>query len=357
MSQMKSYQTVIDQVYKDFSGHEFSWAEQRHHRVPLDCHRVTPEGQSRQQKMGIPSTALLESFRCDTTALAQVRHVALRFIGGYHAALDTPEQDILWQRIQQVEDEFRDFAIEGVGMGYAILDLLMPEKRIETWLNGPAAHHIDIFYIGVGLALAKANEPVEPYIADLDPIMRWKVVDGYGFTFGMLRWEEGIEQLYFPCTLSEDAQHVYHQGLGRSLWFAYCGNGNVIADIIARFHPHFHDDLWSGAAFGATKAGGVTRSELEQFRTLGQQHLPAIAQGVSFAVEMRGRSGSFLPWNELACQVFWQIPINDVYAIAQRTLRSVQEGAITGQENPYQQWRMSVQQTFTEQSRATALTN
>ncbi|MBV7331273.1 DUF1702 family protein [Chloroflexi bacterium TSY] len=341
-------QSIIDQVYATLSGRELPMEQQVDHRTPLDTDPVTTEGKVHQQIHGMPSGAAILQFRHVNDTLPQLRHVYLRFVGGCHAALDTPDPDHLWQRIQRVEDEFRDFAIEGVGTGYATLDLVTSGDHLNRWLNGPAAAYLDIVYIGVGIALARQQVPLEPYIAELDPIMRWKIVDGYGFTFGMFNWEEGIDKLHFPSYLSEEARHAYYQGLGRSLWMACCGEGSDIAKIISRFPLMYHGDIWSGAAYCSTMTGGVERESLEQFRTLGQHHLPAIAQGAAFATQTRGCSGSFLPWNELACQVYWQMSAQDVSAIAQETLRVAKQRHVTEGENPYQAWRTHIQQIFAE---------
>ncbi|MBV7331275.1 DUF1702 family protein [Chloroflexi bacterium TSY] len=340
--------SIIDQVYQTLSGRDLPMEQQVAYHAPLDTDPVTVEGKARQQNLGIPSGAAVLSFRHTNDALPHLRHVFLRFVGGWHAALDTPDPDYLWRRLQRVEVEFRDFVIEGAGTGYALMDLQKPGNRLDRWLNGPAAEHKSAVYIGVGIALARQQVPLEPYIADLDPILRWNVVDGYGFTFGMFYREKGIEQLYCPDDLSEQTRHVYYQGLGRSQWFACCGDSGEIADIISRFPLEYHNDMWSGAAFGSTMAGGVNREELEQMRTHSQHHLPALAQGAAFAVTKRKHSGNFLPWNELACQVYWQMSAHDVDLIAQEALRVAEKRAVTDQKGPYQAWRAHIQQVFSE---------
>lgn len=339
---------IVERVYANLAGRHLPMDEQVAHRAPLDADPVTPEGRHYQQRYGIPSGAAILNFHHINDALPHFRHIYLRYVGGFHAGLDTQDPEQMWRRVQKVEDEFRDFAVEGVGAAYTILDAELTGDRLTRWQSGPAHAYFGTINIGIGIALASLKQSVEAYIANLDSVLRWKIVDGYGFTFGHFNWETGVEQLHFPAYLSDEARHVYYQGLGRSLWIACCGEAQTIARLIARFPQAYQGDLWSGAAFASTMMGGVSKAGLEQVRVFGHDHLPAIAQGAAFAVNMRGSASVLLPRQELACQVYWRLSAHDVAAIAQETLQHAEERHQHERSGAYEGWRTHIQQIFTE---------
>src|SRR2546430_1953456 len=79
------------------------------------------------------------------------------FIGGYNLALATPDEVQLSNRLNASFDSHQvGFAFEGLGLYFALLDLLVPGRsnRLDRFLRGTGAHHDYIIAVGAGFAIA-----------------------------------------------------------------------------------------------------------------------------------------------------------------------------------------------------------
>src|SRR5215813_6288334 len=124
----------------------------------------------------------------------------------------------LARRLAYVEAELRGFAFEGAAMGLALLDCFTPwrKDRWRTFTEHLAGSHIYMMHVGLGWALARLRRSVTPYLARLDPLLGWLVVDGYGFHEGYFGWPRYIERRAIPTHLNGYERRVFDQGLGRS---------------------------------------------------------------------------------------------------------------------------------------------
>ncbi|HYG81175.1 MAG TPA: DUF1702 family protein, partial [Pyrinomonadaceae bacterium] len=144
------------------------------------------------------------------------------FLQGYHAALNENESAALARRLNTIEPEFRGFAFEGAAMGLALLDHLTPWKknRLQAFLAGPGTAHTYMVHVGAGWVLARIpwlRRNVDEPLANLDPLLRWLAIDGYGFHEGYFRWHKYIKGESHPRRLKGYARRAFDQGLGRSL--------------------------------------------------------------------------------------------------------------------------------------------
>ena len=119
-------------------------------------------------------------------ARRRLEAIGRTFVDGYHAALldDAPER--LARRLAAVDPERRGFAFEGAAMGLSLRDYLTPWRR-DRWrrfLAGPGSAHAYMVHVGVGWTLARLRRSVLPALRRYDPLLRWLVVDGYGFHEG-----------------------------------------------------------------------------------------------------------------------------------------------------------------------------
>src|SRR5690348_9356076 len=146
------------------------------------------------------------------------------FLQGYHAALEKDDVEVLNLRLSSMDREFHGFAFEGAAMALALLDSLTPWKknRWQAFVRGPGAAHMYMVHVGVGWAIARLpwlRRRAERPLANLDPLLRWLAVDGYGFHEGYFHWRRYVQDHTIPNRLTRCACRVFDQGLGRSLWF------------------------------------------------------------------------------------------------------------------------------------------
>lgn len=239
--------------------------------------------------------------------------VGRTFLTGYGYAVEARTISDAEQRLEQLPPQFRGFGYEGAAMGYAILDGLPfgASHNVEKFLAGRGRDHAYMAYIGVGWAMARLPRFRWSRIRVADPLMRWLVLDGYGFHQAYFKTEKYVVQQYqepdFPWP-SEDQQwysnHAIDQGIGRALWFVGGTEGELVANLIDKFAESRQPDLWSGAGLAATYAGGADKDELTAFWDRAGKYRPQVAQGSAFAATARIEAGLVTAHTELASQVF-----------------------------------------------------
>jgi enediyne biosynthesis protein E3 len=285
---------------------------------------------------------------CPEARRARLERVGGEFLGGYHAAIDTDDPGELARRLERVDPGFRGFAYEGAAMAWALLDRLFPwtRGRFRRLLAGPGASHAYMVHVGAGWAMARlpwVRRNVERACRDMDPLLRWLVVDGYGFHEGYFHWPRTVSRHIVPAGLHGYARRAFDQGLGRVLWFVGGADVERIPALVAAFPAGRHSDLYAGLGLASAYAGGVTEAEMRRLWTAVGAHQPAFAQGVAFAAKARQRASNPEPHTELACQVVWQLDAQEAAAITDRALEDLESQA---GEPLYEIWRRRVQQEF-----------
>jgi hypothetical protein len=309
--------------------------------------KVSLLGQARRRVLGL-STAEASFARRgflarEDKARLRLEQIGVTFLSGYHAALEETGFIPLAQRLANVEAELRGFAFEGAAMGLALLDCVTPWRRDRwrTFTEDLAQPHIYMMHVGLGWALARLRRSVTPHLEKLDPLLRWLVVDGYGFHEGYFNWPRYVEQHAIPTRLSGYERRVFDQGLGRSTWFVKGADVAAVASAIDAFPSARRDDLWSGAGLACAYAGGCGRAAIESLRAAANDHLPALAQGVAFAAKTRQRAANLNNHTETVCQVICGQSAETVAAITDAALKDLHE---TDGWPAYENWRRRIQE-------------
>jgi hypothetical protein len=284
-------------------------------------------------------------FTCSRPAVRErLQRVGRIFLQGYHAALEQSDQEELAIQLNRIKTEHQGFAYEGAAMALALLDGTNPWtnwRRFSRFVSGPGKRHIYMVHVGAGWALARLpwmRRQIESVIAKFHPVLGWLAIDGYGFHEGYFHWQTALQPKI--SRLSENAQHVFYQGLGRSLWFVNGANPCRIAQTISSFPPQFHSDAWGGVGLGCAYAGGLDRAELEELRRYAGTHRVALAQGAAFAAGARHLAGNPAGYTELACSMLCGMTAIQAAALCDQTL--AQTASLDA--CPYQKWQALLQE-------------
>ena len=316
----------------------------------ITTNKVSLLGQARRRVLGLSPTEASFARRGfiarEDDARQRLEQIGVTFLTGYHAALEETGFVSLARRLATVETDLRGFAFEGSAMGLALLDSFTPwrKDRWRTFTEGIAESHIYMMHVGLGWALARLRRSVTSYLARLDPLLGWLVVDGYGFHEGYFNWPRYVEQRLIPARLNGYERRVFDQGLGRSIWFVKGADVAAIVSAINAFSSARREDLWSGAGLACAYAGGCTQSAIESLRTAARGHLPALAQGVAFAAKTRQRAANLNRHTETACRVICGQSAEELAAITDAALENLHE------ENgmpAYEAWRRRIQNKLT----------
>ena len=280
----------------------------------------------------------------------RLEHVGKIFLVGYHAALQERDLETLRGRLEQVALEFRGFAYEGAAMAIALLDAIpRGAGRLAEFMAGPGKQHIYMLHVGAGWAYARLpwlRRRIETVICKFDPVLRWLVLDGYGFHQGYFHFKEPLSSALSP--LSVGARHVFYQGLGRSLWFIHGCNPQRISKTISSFPALYQCDAWTGIGLACAYAGSAATSDLQEFVSAAGRCHSALAQGAAFAATARQLAGNPAAHTEQACAALAGVSAEQAAALCDRALAQVNSDS----SSPYQQWRELVQNYFAQNADA-----
>ena len=311
--------------------------------------KVSLLGQARRRFLGLsPAEASFakRGFRAnDDEARRRLEQIGIIFLSGYHAALEETGFTALAQRLAVVDSELRGFAFEGAAMGLTLLDCFTPwrKDRWRTFTEHVGQPHIYMMHVGLGWALARLRQPVTSHLAQLDPLLGWLVVDGYGFHEGYFNWPRYIRAREIPARLNGYEQRVFDQGLGRSMWFVQGADVAAVASAINSFPPARRDDMWSGVGLACAYAGGCDRNAIESLQAAAGKYLPALAQGVAFAAKTRQRAANLNPHTEVVCRL---ICGNSAEAAAAITDAALENLCAEDGLPAYEVWRRRIQNKF-----------
>ena len=286
----------------------------------------------------------------ETQTREHLERIGSTVVYGYHAALDSSDAEFLVPQLNRIEPEFRGFAFEGASMGLTLLDHLTFRKsrRLRIFMDGAASAHPYMMHVGIGWAMARLpwlRRRLEPELSHLDSLLRWLVIDGFGFHEGYFQWRRYVAAREIPQNLSPYAQRVFDQGLGRSIWFVDGADVVRISTTIARFAEKRQPDLWSGIGLACAYAGRVDNHPLEVLRNLSGQYLPQLAQGAAFAAKARQRAGNQTDYTNLACQIFCGCSADSAAAVTDQALLHLTGDRV---QPGYETWRLRIQQVFAE---------
>lgn len=290
-------------------------------------------------------------YRKNRKSQERLESIGETFLRGYGHAVEARTPAEAERLLETVPREVRGFAYEGAGMGATVMDALPGRGgRLASLLDGEGRHHVYMVYVGVGWAMARLPRLRWPAVDVTDPLLRWLVLDGYGFHQAYFRTEKYVHRQFrdpsFPWPADGPRWYAYQaidQGIGRALWFVGGTDPAEVDRLIRRFPEDRHADLYAGSGLAATYAGGVTEQELRDFRKLSGPHLPLVAQAAAFAATARAHAGLLVPHNDLATEVLCGVPAREAHEISEAT-RPVPP--YSGDVPPYEVWRQRLAARF-----------
>ena len=308
--------------------------------------KVSLLGQARRRFLGLsPSEASFARrgfLTGEEIARQRLEQIGITFLSGYHAALEETGFVPLARRLTSVEKDLQGFAFEGAAMGLALLDCFTPwrKDRWRTFTEGLAKPHIYMMHVGLGWALARLRRSVTSHLVQLDPLLGWLVVDGYGFHEGYFNWPRYVDMREIPFHLDGYERRVFDQGLGRSLWFVKGADVAAVASGINDFPFERRGDLWSGVGLACAYAGGCGRTATKSLRVAAGKHLPSLAQGVAFAAKTRQHAANLNSHTETVCHLIWRRSAEETAAITDAALEDLH-----GEDGlpAYEVWRSRIQ--------------
>jgi hypothetical protein len=281
---------------------------------------------------------------------ALLENIGKVFLKGYGFAAEAKTVEEAEANLEELPARFRGFAYEGAGMGYAMRDGLPVggSRHFEQFLAGRARHHEYMAWIGLGWAMARLPRMRWSRFPATDPLMRWLVLDGYGFHQAYFKTSRYVDQHHreagFPWPggpHAEYANHAIDQGIGRALWFVGGTEPDRVADLIGGYQADRRTDLWAGAGLAATYAGGADEAELRRFLARAEGYREHVAQGAAFAATARQEAGLIVPHTAVALDVLCGgVTAEEAEQICRRTRPTAENP--DGSEPAFETWRCRI---------------
>ncbi|MFT4974553.1 MAG: hypothetical protein ACI8S6_000436 [Myxococcota bacterium] len=272
-------------------------------------------------------------------ARPRLDRVAKCVVHAYNLGLQSGDPEHLGFLLEMLEPELRGFAYEGGAMGMVTADLWgISRNRLERYVQGPAANHAYMSYVGAGLALGIFHRNPLTYMERLDPFTKWLVLNGYGFCHGYFSTARAIEKQVVPARITGPAARAYDAGLGRALWFVDAAQPEALAKTVARFEPQRHAALWSGIGLACAYASGIDRQQLVALRQAAGAHSPWLAQGAVLAAHTRHVAQNSAPHVELACEVICEMSALQAHRIAEQTMEDLRGRDRVGDQTAWELW-------------------
>jgi hypothetical protein len=250
--------------------------------------------------------------------------VGRSFLAGYALAAEADRPVDAEPGLERVPFAFRGFAYEGAAMALAIRDALPlgGGGRVAAFLEGRGNRHAYMVYVGVGWAMARLPRMRWSRLHAPDPLLRWLVLDGYGFHQAYFKTRAYVHEQHRPARFpwpvdgpADYAGRCVDQGIGRALWFVEGIDPVRVVRRIEQFAEHRRADLFAGAGLAAGYAGGADEAELTWLREAAGPYRGHLAQGAAFAAGARVRADLVVPHNEVASQVLCGRSVADAAAV------------------------------------------
>ncbi|SDJ97762.1 Protein of unknown function [Actinopolyspora mzabensis] len=290
--------------------------------------------------------------RKNTACQELLEKVGSSFLDGYGKAIESVSDTELRGGLDTHPALFRGFAYEGAAMGLTVLDGLPTTRnhQVAHFLSGIGREHVYTAYVGIGWAMARLPRLLGPSVRELDPLLRWLVLDGYGFHQAYFRTRRYVHRQYRPKRLPwpEDGSGSYpgravDQGIGRAMWFVGGADTDLVSDLVYRFPEHRRRDLFSGVGLAATYAGGADEVELRGLTERAAPYFGALAQGAAFAAEARVHGECVVAETELATEALLGMSPTEASSLTRR-LRP--QGVEVHEPLAYESWRQRIADAF-----------
>ncbi|MFT4544212.1 MAG: hypothetical protein ACI9UR_000620 [Bacteroidia bacterium] len=170
--------------------------------------------------------------------------------------------DDLVVALDEFQPRYRSAGYEGASMGVAI-------ERDDGWrtFNEKTKVHETQVHIGLGWAFAEKNWQIEKELHMVNQDFQTKVLDGYGYWYGLFRRRLTIRTQSIPENITPELQIGFDQGVGRAIWYISKGEVAKVVNIINHYSEDRRANLWQGIGVASTYVGGCSDKLIAELKS------------------------------------------------------------------------------------------
>jgi hypothetical protein len=213
--------------------------------------------------------------------------------------------------------EFRSIAYEAMSMCIALEDF-KTEQQLSKWfdfLTASGTSHATQIHVGLGWAFAQNETDFSSILPKLDPMLRYRVLDGYGYYEGIFRRRKSVLNQDKPEFADATASAAYDQGLGRSLWYTNSGIVPATVSALQKFPAERRADLWRGLGIAVAYVGGCPEETLHEISAAAEIHKPQLSTGAAMALVSRHYAGFISDSHALAATLFCHKSVDEIISL------------------------------------------
>ena len=181
--------------------------------------------------------------------------------------------------LNKFDTRYRSVAFEGASMGVALNNSIASWK---VYAQATEKHKTQV-HIGLGWAIAEQQLNLEEILDAIEPDYQIKVLDGYGYWFGLFRKRLTIRTQQIPSEITTDLQPGFDQGVGRAIWYVAKGEVPKAVNIINHFNESRRANLWQGIGVASTYVEGSSEYELAELLNASEEFSENLNSGIDSA--------------------------------------------------------------------------
>ena len=184
--------------------------------------------------------------------------------------------DELISTLNEFEPRYRSVVFEGASMGVAL------GNEIGTWKKyaKKAEKHTTQVHIGLGWAVAEKEIDLASTLSEINPELRIKVLDGFGYWHGLFKRRLTIRTQQIPENITAELQAGFDQGVGRAIWYATKGEIAKVVNIINHFSEERRANLWQGIGVASTYVGGCSEELINELKSTSNEFKSNLEKGI-----------------------------------------------------------------------------
>jgi hypothetical protein len=247
--------------------------------------------------------------------MARIRSI---FEDALLSANQEPDNDILTDRLDVMDEQFRSIAYEGASMSRGLTDFTRGNELLDwpEYMHLTTPHAIQV-HIGLGWAVSQRQIPVLPILKKISPLYQLRVMDGYGYYDGTFRHRTSIRDKVINEEIIKKNHLMpgYDQGIGRSLWYTSKGNISKLKELIEGFDTSRRSDMWRGIGIAMAYVGAFDKSLLIAiFETAGDYQYQ-LSVGAALLARSRFEAHTANQEADMACRIWCHLSAEEAVKI------------------------------------------
>ena len=276
----------------------------------------------------------------DAEVPAEIDRVGAVFRQALRRGFNSPSDREAAAWLESLPPADRSVAVEAVAMAVAWLQRATRSDRTWEGLRASlGAEHAAGMALGLGWALSWLGASTDGELDGLSPLLRWRVIDGYGFRDGLVAPRRHVLRTEGPRRIDGVAQATWRQGLGRSLWYTTRGDAGEVRDAVNAFPSPLRPELWTGVGVAATWIGCTSQPPMARLRAVAGHDAHWLGLGAALAARTARDAGALTARQDAPCRALAGAAPGELAA-----LTDTAEEAVSSETDadPFHAWKIAI---------------